>query len=267
MAGSLVCILFFTLFNNASLVSVIPFLNTIFEVGVSADTQAVATQTEDTSETNATADAFSIKQKQKIIKEKAYQLFLGNQKIAGSEDRLKALKRICIFVIILIFFKNIFDYLQSYLMAHVEQSIIRDLRNDLYRHINDLSLSFFHRTKTGHIISRITNDVTLVNGGISASFVTLIKNPLMIVTALGIAVYLSWQLTLVALLVAPFSLVIIGWIGLKLRKQSAIPRKKWRMSRQSCRRPFPEFALLKHLPWKNLKFKSSCLRRSVTSKY
>jgi ATP-binding cassette, subfamily B, bacterial MsbA len=227
LAGSIVCILFFTLFNSASLISVIPFLNTIFQVSPQVSTPLASKQVvTDSSPDAGKATPFSIERKQKVLKEKAYRFFLGNSHITTQEERLAALKRICLFVIILVLLKNVFDYYQAYLMAHVEQSIMRDLRNGLYRHINELSLSFFHRTKTGHIISRITNDVNLVNGGVSASFVTLIKNPLMILTALAFAIYLSWQLTLVALLVAPFSLTIIGWIGLRLRKQSIVSQEK-----------------------------------------
>jgi subfamily B ATP-binding cassette protein MsbA len=111
-------------------------------------------------------------------------------------------------------------------MAHVEQGVIMDLRNDLYRHLNELSLSYFNRTRTGQLISRITNDVNLVNGGVSAGFVTLVKNPLLILAYLALALYLSWQLTLAALIVLPLSFLIIGAIGLRLRRASSLSQEK-----------------------------------------
>ncbi len=216
LTGSLICILFFTLFSSASLVSIIPFLDTIFTRPQPAvvEEQVVATV-----ETAPDITPASIRGRVDALKDKAY------QQLQGSDQR-DSLKRLCIFIIIMIFLRGFFDYFQAYLMAGVEQGIIRDIRNDLYRHINRLSLSYFSRTRTGQIISRITNDVTLVNGGVSASFVTLIKNPLLILAYLGIAVYLSWRLTLIALVVAPFSMVIIGWIGLKLRKESTISQER-----------------------------------------
>ncbi len=215
LVGSILCILFFTIFNLLFQIAVIPFLNTIFQ---SDQKQA---QTEQVSEsaglTAAIPDRFE-KSKEEL-KEKVFALFQG-------DDPSNALLRICILILLITLFKNIFAYLQTYLMAHVEQSVIRDIRNDLYKQVNKQSLSYFSRTKTGHIISRITNDVTLVNGGISASFVTLIKNPLSIILALSVAFYLSWQLTLLSLVVTPFSLVIIGWIGLRLRKESTRSQEK-----------------------------------------
>ncbi|MBN2410368.1 ABC transporter ATP-binding protein [candidate division KSB1 bacterium] len=219
LSCSILCILLFTLFNGASLMSVMPFLNTIFHS--QNNTVTVSEGTMDSSSINPIEQAIpgTLNKQWKTIKSKLYDFFSG-------ENRREALQRVCIFIIILIFFKNIFSYLQSYLMAFVEQGVIRDIRNDIYSHINNLSLSYYHRTRTGQIISRITNDVTLVNNGVSASFVTMIKNPLMIIIALSLAVMISWKLTLIAMVVAPFSLVIIGWISLKLRKQSKISQEK-----------------------------------------
>ncbi len=225
LTGSMLCIVFFSLFNGASLVSVIPFLNAIFQVSVEKSTETAVADTNSSGLLESNVPE-SLREKPAALKQKVYKLFLGDTELVTKDQRRRALQRICFFIIILIMLKSFFAYFQAYLMAHVEQSVMRDIRNDLYTHLNKLSLSYFHRTRTGQVISRITNDVNLVNGGVSASFVTLVKNPLMILTSLAIALYLSWKLTLVALVVAPFSMVLIGWIGLKLRKQSAVSQER-----------------------------------------
>jgi subfamily B ATP-binding cassette protein MsbA len=158
-------------------------------------------------------------QKLASLKEHVWQWLLGS-------DRRQALLRLCGLILALIFLKSLFDYLQAYWMAHVEQGVIKDLRNDLYRHLNELSLSYFHRTRTGQLISRLTNDVTLVNGGVTAGFVTLIKNPLLILAYLVMALYLSWRLTLIALVILPTSMSVIAFIGSRLRRASAISQEK-----------------------------------------
>jgi ATP-binding cassette, subfamily B, bacterial MsbA len=216
--ASIVCIFLFTIFNSASLVSIMPFLKTLFQPPTTE--QVVHESSEIISPELLDSVVPTTFEKWRVLaKDKIYSSVLTG-------DRIKALKRICFLIIGLMFLKNIFAYLQAYLMAKVEQGVIRDIRDDLYKHINSLSLSYFHQTRTGQIISRITNDVNLVNGGISASFVTLIKNPLVILVSVSIAIILSWKLTLIALVVAPFSMGIIGWIGLKLRKQSAVSQAK-----------------------------------------
>ncbi|MCD6165321.1 ABC transporter ATP-binding protein [candidate division KSB1 bacterium] len=211
LLGSLVCILFFTFFSSATLVSVIPFLRTIFNTETTTLSHEISPPASD-SDQRAQIPLSLSKKKQKI-EAKLNRFLIGG-------DRRQGLARICVLILIIIFFKNLFDYLQAYLMAHVEQGVIKDLRNDLYQRIIYMPLSFFSSSKTGMLISRITNDVTLVNGGISAGFVTLIKNPLLVLVYVGLAFYLSWQLTLTALIVLPFSLVVISHIGLRLRRAS-----------------------------------------------
>ncbi len=221
LIGSLVAIMFFTIFSSATLVSVIPFLRTIFQVERTTQiASAPATQQTPVAVTGRVGGIEAkITSTKKKLEKKLNDFFVG-------KDRHKALGRICVLILIIIFFKNFFDYIQAYLMAHVEQGVMKDIRDALYRKIITMPIGFFARTKTGTLISRVTNDVNLVNGGVSASFVTLIKNPLLIVIYLILAIYLSWQLTLIALIVLPFSLLIIANIGLRLRKQSTESQEK-----------------------------------------
>ena len=98
---------------------------------------------------------------------------------------------------------------------------MKDLRDLAYQHLHQLPMSFFKQERVGNLISRFTNDVTIVQSSITAAFLNLIREPLTIIVFLIIAVSISWQLTLMALIVLPFSMLIIWWIGIKLRKQSA----------------------------------------------
>ena len=220
LAGSIISVLLFVIFSSVSLVSIMPFLNTLFsaetqQISVSADMPDVAA--------GAKSIVPDISSKKEVLKQKLFRFFLGEN---WEKDKLNALHRICVLLVLVIMFKSFFGYLQAYLMAYVEQGVIRDIRNDIYSHIQELSLSYFDKTRTGQLISRITNDVTLVNGGLSASFFTLIKNPLLIITSLTIAFIISWKLTLASLIVLPVSLLIIGYLGMRLRKDSRISQQK-----------------------------------------
>jgi subfamily B ATP-binding cassette protein MsbA len=146
--------------------------------------------------------------------------------IIFSGDTSEVLFKICVLIVIAFLGKNMFGYLQSYYMAFVEQGMIRDLRNDSYRHLHKLPMSYFKNEKTGNLISRITNDVNMVNTSISAVFLNMIREPLTIMVFLAIAISISWQLTLFSLVVLPFSLIVISYIGLILRKQSGLLQQK-----------------------------------------
>src|SRR5262245_28319730 len=133
---------------------------------------------------------------------------------------LVALERICLFILVVLFLKNLADYFQSYLVLLVEQAAIRDLRNDLQRHLQRLSLSFFHARRTGTLISRVTNDVEYLRNALASGVSTMGKDLLTLVGALGLAFYASWRLTLLSLLVIPAAGLLLGRIGRSMRRRS-----------------------------------------------
>ncbi|MCX8010215.1 MAG: ABC transporter transmembrane domain-containing protein, partial [Ignavibacteria bacterium] len=217
--GVFVCAILFSLFSGLSIYLTIPLLETIFQSEIQIQSQTLPTQQLET----------------KIEKEENKGSFFSEIKKGISDllfsfvnrpSKRESLLRICIVILLAYFLKNAFGYAQSYLMTYIEQGFIRDLRNRTYSHMNRLSLKYFTNERIGNLISRITNDITIINTGISASFDTLIKEPFLIVVFLGIAIMLNWQLTLLSLIVLPFSLVIISWIGVKLYKQSGILQAK-----------------------------------------
>ena len=140
--------------------------------------------------------------------------------------QLDSLVKICIIIVGAFLLKNSFGYMQSFMMSYAEEGVIKDLRNALYRHLHELPLGFFSNERTGELISRITNDVSIINGGVSALFVTLIREPLLIIVFLGLAIALSWKLTLISLLVFPFSLAVIGWIAVRLHKERTVSQER-----------------------------------------
>jgi subfamily B ATP-binding cassette protein MsbA len=138
----------------------------------------------------------------------------------------EALIKICIVIVVAFFFKDISGYLQAYFMAYVEQGLVKDIRNEVYRHLHTLSLGYFTSERTGNLISRITNDVNIINTGISATFLNLVREPLLIVVFLMIAISINWRLTLISLLVLPFALYFISKLGLRLHKESRISQER-----------------------------------------
>ena len=209
LALSIVCTILYSAFSGASIYLSIPLLETLFEQ-TSVQQQAPATNSVVPDQVNGL--------KQKLEEVVRSRIFSGS--------KTEALFKICVVILLVFFLKNLFGYIQSYLMAFVEQGLMMDIRNELYRHLHNLSLSYFTNERTGNLISRVTNDVNVVNGGVSASFVTLIREPLLIVVFLGFAFTLSWKLTLLSFVAFPFSLFIISMIGVRLHKESGVMQEK-----------------------------------------
>jgi len=123
-------------------------------------------------------------------------------------------------IIFLFIFKGVFDYGQSYLMNYVGLRVVADLREKLYNHLQTLSLSFFTRTPTGILISRITNDVNLIQGSVSNTITGLIKDLFTIIGLTGVIFYRNWKLAIIAFLIFPLAIIPIKEFGKRLRKFS-----------------------------------------------
>ena len=139
---------------------------------------------------------------------------------------LEAINRVCLLILLAFVFKNVFNYVQNVTMQSVEQRVIRDLRNALYRHVQQLSLAFFHSRRTGVLISRIMNDVTLVRGTVTAASSTLVRDSLMLVVTMSIVLSLSWRLALVSFVVLPPAGWFIVTIGRQLRRHSDVSQER-----------------------------------------
>src|SRR4030066_564319 len=139
-----------------------------------------------------------------FLKNIIIQLHLGDLILKKDMEMLLLLP---IAIILLFLFKGIFDYGQAYLMNYVGLRIVADIREKLYHHLQTLSLSFFTRTPTGILISRITNDVNLIQGSVSNAITGLVKDAFTVIGLIGVVIYRDWKLALMALVI--FSLVII----------------------------------------------------------
>jgi len=128
-------------------------------------------------------------------------------------------------VMLLYLSKGIFDYLQAYLMGFVGQKIITDIRNLVFKRLQLQPLAFFDRTATGLIISRITNDISLVQGAVADSFTAVLKDAFTIIGLVFVVFYRDWKLAAIAFIVLPFATYPIVAFGRRLRKISVQNQK------------------------------------------
>ncbi|MBI3584990.1 MAG: lipid A export permease/ATP-binding protein MsbA [Nitrospinae bacterium] len=113
--------------------------------------------------------------------------------------------------------KGLARYGQSYLMRSIGQKIITKIRNELYEHIQKMPLSFFHNTPSAILMSRITNDVTMLGHVSSQVVADFFRQTFTFFILLGLTFYREWRLATIALVVFPFIGIFIVSIGRKLR--------------------------------------------------
>lgn len=123
-------------------------------------------------------------------------------------------------IIVLYLAKGICAYGQTYLMQYVGQRVITQFRIDLYSHLQRLSLSYYDRTPTGELMSRITNDVNQMQGAVSSVVTGVLKDLFTILGLILVIVYRDWFLAVFALGVFPLCIIPLVKFGRRLRKIS-----------------------------------------------
>ncbi len=116
--------------------------------------------------------------------------------------------------------KGLFSYSYNYFLQKVGQSIIRDLRNLLYSHIQSLPLSFFQKKPTGELISRILSDVNLIQGAVSNVLVGILKDTCQVIFLIGVIFYQDWRMASIAMISLPLVIYPIVNFGRRHRRLS-----------------------------------------------
>lgn len=100
-------------------------------------------------------------------------------------------------------------YIQAWIMTQVTQSVTFRMRREISEKINRLPLSYFDKQTYGEVLSRVTNDVDTISQTLNQSLSQIISSVVMLIGILAMMLSISWQMTLVAILVLPLSAVLI----------------------------------------------------------
>jgi len=191
-----ICMIFSTIFDGASLAMIVPLADKVLSG-------------------------------KKIIVPNKLPVFLTNfiDTLNNIEPRV-LLMRMAIGILVLFILKGIFGFFQSYLMSDIGQRVVRDIRLRLYSKLHSLSLDYFIYKRGGELISRITNDVKLVENAVSYGSTDLIYQSLQVVLFTFLIFFIHARLALIAIILLP----LISWpiikVGKVLRKLSRRSQEK-----------------------------------------
>ncbi|TEU00561.1 MAG: ABC transporter ATP-binding protein [Candidatus Stahlbacteria bacterium] len=141
-------------------------------------------------------------------------------------DRLENLIKLAISLILIYGIKFPFSLLLYYLSDSLEQRTIADIRVDMFGKLTNLSYRFHSETKSGELLSKITNDTEKIRFALRRGVIHLGQNMFLLVVYLGLALWASWRLFFLALLLTPFTLLVIQFIGKKVRGKFTTLRKE-----------------------------------------
>ena len=137
---------------------------------------------------------------------------MGQMGGSGTGIDLPGIRDILLFALALYVASSLLGYIQGWVMTGVAVDITYRLRKDISEKINRLPMRYFDGTSHGEILSRITNDVDTVNQTLSQSLSQIISSLTQVLGVLVMMLTISWQMTLVALLMIPVSIGIVQFI-------------------------------------------------------
>ncbi len=209
--GSMFFNILYSLLQIASIGTLLPILSVMFGTVDKVDTSKAPVWS------GRIADYFG------YLKDWAYYTIQVNMDEHGG---IKVLAVLCSITAVAFLLRNIFRYLGSYLLVNYRVGITRDLRTLMYDKFLKLPVSFFTEQRKGDMMSRISNDIGAVEGGIMGSLVDIVNSPFMILSSLTALFLLSPKLTLFSLIVFPIMGWIISWVGKSLKKQARFAQEE-----------------------------------------
>ena len=136
------------------------------------------------------------------------------------ETPLGTIKTLCITILTVFIIKNIFLYLKNICLTYIQFNLITKIRNDLYSHFHNLSLSFFDRAKSGELTSILVTDVSNMRVALGTSFHKMLVEPINIIMFIVLLFIINIKLAIFATAIIPLTALIIFWIGSSIRRKS-----------------------------------------------
>ena len=148
------------------------------------------------------------------------QLKYWTNKLILRDTPLESVKILCVTLMAVFIIKNIFLYVKNICLTYIQYNLITKIRNDLYHHFHNLSLSFFDRSKSGELTSIVITDVSNMQVALGTSFHKVLVEPINILMFISLLFIINVKLALYATAIIPITAMIIFWIGRSIRRKS-----------------------------------------------
>ena len=130
-------------------------------------------------------------------------------------------------LVVMTLLKTLGYFASLFVMLPLRTGIVKDIRMELYRKVLSLPLAFFSSERRGDIIARMSSDVGQVETSLTSSIDMLIRHPIAIIICFATMIFVSWQLTLFVIVVAPIAGIIMGQVSKRLKAQGTTAQRLW----------------------------------------
>lgn len=151
---------------------------------------------------------------------KGQQLISHLPRDTSPEGKMKAIILIIELMLVVTFLRCIAKYFQAYIAEKIVQVTVTNMREDVFSHVLRMPMGYFSSERPSDAMSRIVKDTAEMSHALKIMFGKAIREPLNALVGLGVAMYLSWQLTLIFLGGAPLILIIVAQFGKRMKRAS-----------------------------------------------
>lgn len=146
------------------------------------------------------------------------QQMIAHPELMNSGPKINSLLLLCLAIPAVMTIRSLCGYANAYYMNWVSNKVLTDIRSQLFSKMMRQSMDFFNKAQAGFLISRITNDTRMMQTALSSISSDLFKQPVAILTGIGVLLYMDWKFTVVTLVLFPSCLLPLSMYGKRARK-------------------------------------------------
>ena len=143
-----------------------------------------------------------------------------------AEKNMALLNLIAIGIVVVFFFRGIFYFGQSYLVAYIGQRVIIDVREVMFRKFQRMPMAYFDKHQTGETMSYVTNDVAAIQAALVDNLIELFTESSILIGSIGMMFYLDWKLSMLTLITVPLVGVAMRVFGRKIKANGTVIQER-----------------------------------------
>ncbi|MCK4807106.1 MAG: ATP-binding cassette domain-containing protein [Candidatus Aegiribacteria sp.] len=222
MTGAMLCMVLFAILSGASLGMILPLFDNVFARNDTAEEKSDFLPTL----SQNTGDAFSRLGSELLSLHPGGVFSAGGDVVEGVRDSLResdpqqVLIVIVLGLVFIVLLKNFLGFMQIFFLSRAEQGVVTDIRGGLYNHLLELDMGFYTSTRSGDVMARFTSDVGNMNWAMTEMMMSVPRQAVLLLVYLGLALWASWRLALITLLVFPPAMLFILILSRRLRRKT-----------------------------------------------
>lgn len=228
MTGAMLCMILFAVFSGASLGMILPLFDNVFSRTDAATEKCdfLPSLSQNTAEAFSNLGSEIISLHPRGVYSAGGELLNGLRNTFRESDPQQVLIVIVLGLIFIVLLKNFLGFMQVFFLSRAEQGVVASIRGSLYNHLLQLDMGFYTSVRSGDVMARFTSDVGNMNWAMTEMMMSVPRQFVLLLVYLGLALWASWRLALITLLVFPPAMLFILILSRRLRKKTHYSQEK-----------------------------------------